>query len=315
MNLPIANITAASRAPYDVIEPLARDHDHRPDDAWLAEQLANPRSEFLPIWKLQNLASGDPLCAVRLGVADVTEWLSDSSAITYLGQQNEHALFSLELPADAQEPLTIHGSWMNMRNFGELLGSDDWSVLAYARGLAYWHERQRYCGVCGSPTQRAFGGHVMRCTNVSCATEHYPRTDPAIIVLVMSGERALLGRQPSWAPGRYSTLAGFMEPGESVEQAVAREVHEEAGIRLGEVRYFGSQAFPFPASLMLGYHAEAVSEDIQRHDNELDDARWFTREELRTELDAGTVSLPPRYAISHRLISAWFNYSPVRGEL
>jgi NAD+ diphosphatase len=159
------------------------------------------------------------------------------------------------------------------------------------------------------------GGHVRHCTNPACGVDHFPRSDPAIIVLVFSGERCLLGRQHSWPPGRYSTLAGFMEPGESVEHAVAREVFEEAGVLLREARYFGSQSFPFPASLMLGYHAEAETDEIHLHDGELADARWFTRQELRAALDSGAVGLPPRYAISHHLISAWFNLARVGGEL
>ncbi|MGQ9815345.1 MAG: NAD(+) diphosphatase, partial [Candidatus Roseilinea sp.] len=178
-----------------------------------------------------------------------------------------------------------------------------------ARAMAYWHQHSRFCSDCGSPTVSEQAGHARRCINSACGRRHFPRLDPAIIVLVMSpsGERALLGRQPSWPAGRYSTLAGFVEPGESVEQAVAREVYEETGVRLSELRYFGSQSFPFPASLMLGFHAEAATDQITLHDGELADARWFTRQELRAGLDAGTLGLPPRFAISHQLISAWFN--------
>jgi NAD+ diphosphatase len=191
-----------------------------------------------------------------------------------------------------------------LRTVADELPPEDWATLTYARAMAYWHQRNRFCSDCGSPTESTHGGHIRVCAN---GHQHFPRTDAAIIVLVFSGERALLGRQPSWPPGRYSTLAGFVEPGETVEQAVAREVYEEAGVRLRELQYFGSQSFPFPASLMLGFHAEAASEDIHLRDGELADARWFTRRELREALDARTVGLPQRFAISHRLISAWFN--------
>ncbi len=143
---------------------------------------------------------------------------------------------------------------------------------------------------------------MLQCTNPVCQTEFFPRLDPAIIVLVTEGRRALLGRQPSWPKGRYSALAGFVEPGESLEEAVVREVEEETGVLVGPPRYFGSQPWPFPASLMLGFHAEAVSGEV-RLDGELEDARWFELEELRA---SPTVLLPPPYTIARRLIEAWF---------
>ena len=315
MKLTPADIAALSKAPFELYEPLEREHERRADEAWLAARLTDDSTEFVPIWKLQNLVNGEPACAVSLGARDVAEWIPRAESLVFMGMRDGHACFTIVLPSSEDAPLAERGQWMNMRNFGDLLGSADWAMLAYARGFAYWHERTRFCAVCGSPTVSALAGHVRRCTNVACGVEHYPRTDPAIIVLVMSGERCLLGRQPSWQPGRYSTLAGFMEPGESVEQAVAREVFEEAGIRLREARYFGSQSFPFPASLMLGFHAEAATDEIHLADGELGDARWFTRQELRAALDSGEVSLPPRYAISHHLISAWFNSDPVGAAL
>ena len=310
-----AEIAATSHAPFELYDPLSREHDRRTDEAWLAERLADETTEFVPIWKLQNLVCGEPSCAVSLHARDVAEWLPRAESLVFMGIRAGHACFSIVLPSSESAPLAQYGQWMNMRNFGDLLESADWAMLAYARAFAYWHERSRFCGVCGSPTVSALGGHVRRCTNVTCSVEHYPRTDPAIIVLVLSGERCLLGRQAVWQAGRYSTLAGFMEPGESIEHAVAREVLEEAGVRLREVRYFGSQSFPFPASLMIGFHAEAETVDILPADGELADARWFTRQELRAALDSGEVNLPPRYAISHHLISAWFNTEPVGERL
>jgi NAD+ diphosphatase len=310
-----AEIAATSRAPFELFDPLSREHDRRTDDAWLAARLTDEETEFVPIWKLQNLVRGDPPRAVSLHAHDVAEWFPYAESLVFMGVREGHACFSIVLPGNENDPLAQQGQWMNMRNFGDLLESADWAMLAYARGYAYWHERTRFCGVCGSPTMSALGGHVRRCTNSACGVEHYPRTDPAIIVLVISGERCLLGRQPSWPAGRYSTLAGFVEPGEDVEHAVAREVMEESGVRLREVRYYGSQSFPFPASLMLGFHAEAETEEIHLNDGELADARWFTRHELRAGLDSGAVGLPSRYAISHHLISAWFNTEPAGGPL
>ena len=315
MKLSPVDITATSRAPYELSEPLERGHDRRGDDAWLSERLTDPTTEFIPVWKSDNLVCGDPPCAARMSSAEVADVIAHAESVIYLGMYDERACFALGLDASDTTPLVEFGKWTNMRLIGELLTPADWSVMVYARAMVYWHERHRFCGICGSPTISTLAGHVRRCTNAACATEHFPRTDPAIIVLVFSGERCLLGRQSSWPPGRYSTLAGFVEPGESADQAVAREVFEEAGIRLREVRYFGSQSWPFPASLMLGFHAEAETEEIHLQDGELGDARWFTRQELRAALDAGTVGLPMRVAISHRLISAWFNMDPVGGEL
>ncbi len=315
MRLSPTEICADSPAPFDLYTPLERDHDRRTDEAWLAARLTDDTTEFLPVWKLQNLVHGDPTHAVTLSASEVAPLLPEAESITFLGMRDGRAVFSAVLPSSEADPLKAQGQWMQMRNFGDLLGSADWALLAYARAYAYWHERTRFCGVCGSPTVSTLGGHVRHCTNPSCGVDHFPRSDPAIIVLVITGERCLLGRQPSWPPGRYSTLAGFMEPGESAEQAVAREVFEEAGVRLREARYFGSQSFPFPASLMLGFHAEAETDAIHLHDGELADARWFTRQELRAALDSGQVHLPPRYAISHRLITAWFNAQPAGAPL
>lgn len=174
-------------------------------------------------------------------------------------------------------------------------------LLTYARALLVWRARHRHCGVCGAPTAPRSAGHVLQCTSASCGTQVFPRLDPAIIVLVTHGDRALLGRQPSWPQGRYSTLAGFVEAGESLEAAVVREVREETGAHVHSVTYFSSQPWPFPASLMLGFHAQAPEEPIQL-DGELEDARWFDR----VDLAAGRVLLPPPHTIARRLLEAWF---------
>jgi NAD+ diphosphatase len=179
------------------------------------------------------------------------------------------------------------------------------SLLAYARALSLWKARHRFCGVCGAPNLPMRAGHVMRCSRDECASETFPRLDPAIIVLVSdaSGERALLGRQASWPAGRYSTIAGFVEPGESLEDAVAREVDEETGVHVTDVRYESSQPWPFPSSLMLGFRAVARTREITLRDGELEDARWFTR----ADIAAGHPALPPAGSISARLIDGWYN--------
>ena len=183
------------------------------------------------------------------------------------------------------------------------LPREEAGLLAYARALSVWRARHRFCGTCGAATLPEKAGHALRCTNPTCAHEIFPRIDPAIIVLVSDGERALLGRQASWPHGRYSTIAGFVEPGESLEDAVVREVFEETGVPLEQVSYHSSQPWPFPSSLMLGFHARAQRGAQIRLGGELEDARWFTRDEIAS----GTPLLPPSHAISYRLIAAWYD--------
>jgi len=177
-------------------------------------------------------------------------------------------------------------------------------MLAYARGILHWHRQTRFCGVCGSPTELREAGHLRVCTNPACAAHHFPRTDPAVIMLVSRGDRCLLGRKSEWPDGMYSTLAGFVEPGESLENAVAREVMEETGVAISNIRYHSSQPWPFPASLMLGFYATAETEEINYDPAELEHARWFTRAEL-ADGGAGIRHRPRSDSIARRLIETW----------
>jgi len=187
---------------------------------------------------------------------------------------------------------------------------DHLGAIAQGRSLCYWNVRHRYCGVCGELTVMKAGGYRRECP--ACGAPHFPRTDPVVIMLAIDAaggeERCLLGRQSRFAPGMYSCLAGFVEPGETIEDAVRRETAEEAGIRVGRVRYNSSQPWPFPCSLMIGCHGEALDTDIVRDETELEDARWFSRDEVRTIL-AGThpggIKCPPTIAIAHKLIRYW----------
>ncbi len=176
------------------------------------------------------------------------------------------------------------------------------AILAYARGLMHWQSRTRFCGVCGSPCVPRSAGHVMHCTG--CETDHFPRSDPAVIMLVVREDRALLGHATRFVDGMYSTLAGFVEPGESLEEAVRREVFEETGVSVGEVAYHSSQPWPFPQSLMLGFYGEGLSEEITFHDAELADARWFSRAMCRNP-EAHGFRLPGPDSIARRLIEDW----------
>jgi NAD+ diphosphatase len=231
-----------------------------------------------------------------------------------LGVREERAYFALDfsdhespLQAIRTEALQVQApvEFTDLRRVGPLLARPDGALLAYARGMMFWHGRHRFCGVCGSPTKSADAGHVRRCTNPDCATSHFPRTDPAVIMLVTDGERALLGRQKIWPKGQHSTLAGFVEPGESLEQAVAREVHEETGIVIDQVTYQSSQPWPFPASIMLGFTARAVTTEITVDATEIEDARWFERSYMLSHADDDIFRLPRRDSIARRLIEDW----------
>ncbi len=189
-----------------------------------------------------------------------------------------------------------------LRPLAPQLPAEEAGLLAYARALTIWRSRHQYCGICGATTLPARAGHLIRCTRHSCGHEFFPRLDPAIIVLVTDGERALLGRQAGWPPGRYSTIAGFVDPGESLEDAVAREVMEETGVQVSRVRYDSSQPWPFPSSLMIGFQAIAQPGSLIVVGSELEDAQWFTRAQVRSE---GVPLVPPSHSISFRLISTW----------
>jgi NAD+ diphosphatase len=207
----------------------------------------------------------------------------------------------IQLEAERSVDVPPGATFEELRPLSPLLRGDEAGLLAYARALSIWRTRQRFCGVCSAPTLPERAGHVMRCTNEICQHEFFPRIDPAIIVLVTDGERALLGRQSTWPPGRYSTVAGFVEPGESLEDAVAREVMEETAVRLTGVRYDSSQPWPFPSSLMIGFQATAEYGSAVQVSGELEAAGWFTREQI----ESGVALVPPSHSISYRLISTW----------
>ncbi|HEU4623374.1 MAG TPA: NAD(+) diphosphatase [Steroidobacteraceae bacterium] len=206
-----------------------------------------------------------------------------------------------EFPED--EPPWLPGAkFVELRPLANTMPAEESGLMAYARALSIWRSRHRFCGVCGSALVPQRAGHVMKCVN--CGHESFPRIDPAIIVLVADGDRALLGRQASWPPGRYSTIAGFAEPGESLEDAVVREVFEETNVRVRYANYHSSQPWPFPSSLMVGFHASAAPNQEVRVTGELEDARWFTRDELLN----GPPVMPPTQSISYRLITTWLRY-------
>jgi NAD+ diphosphatase len=225
-----------------------------------------------------------------------------------LGRLNGTVYFACALDAEngrAESGVSL-SDFEDLRKVGPLLDDHEATLLAYAKSLCHWHERHRFCGACGSPTVAGRAGHVRVCQNAQCGASHFPRIDPAIIVLVHCHDHCLLGRQSRWPKKRYSTIAGFVEPGESAEHAVLREVFEETGIRLEHLSYQSSQPWPFPGSLMLGFHAETARQEICRNDEELEDARWFSRQEVARAIEGrGDIRLPPRMSISRRLIEDW----------
>lgn len=270
---------------------------------WVEAARADPHTRYLVCRGTAHLVRREPTTSIAfLGPDNEAIGAIDESRLTLLGWFHGHRCVLVDLPEDLTlaPPGTV---FEELRPLLPLQAPDEAQLLTYSRALIVWRSRHRHCGVCGYPTTPRNAGHVLVCTNPDCKSEFFPRIDPAIIVLVTDGSQALLGRQASWPAGRYSALAGFVEPGESLEEAVAREVEEEAGVQVRDVHYFASQPWPFPASLMLGFHARASAGEI-RLDGELEDARWFRLEELRA---APTILLPPPHTIARRLIEAWFH--------
>jgi NAD+ diphosphatase len=229
----------------------------------------------------------------------------DADLIFFLGRDaSGRALLAVVIPGSPppdEDPVR----WAGLREAGHLLDARDVELAMTAVALSRWHETHTHCPRCGSPTWPASAGWTRACPQD--ASEHYPRTDPAVIMAVTDGDgRLLLGRNPSWPQGRFSVLAGFVEPGERLEHAVAREVREEVGIVVTDVRYAGSQPWPFPASLMLGFTARATSVELVLDPAEIDEARWVSRESLAVEVAAGTLGLPGRLSIARRLLETWY---------
>jgi NAD+ diphosphatase len=294
---------------YYAANGLDRAGHRRRDADWLKARLAHPETLFVPVWRGQNLVAslgGDAPTAITVRRQALVSVDGDP---VLLGLREERAYFALDFSRH-EAPLELIRAegpieFTDLRRVGPLLARPDGALLAYARGILYWHGRHRFCGVCGSATRSEEGGHVRRCTNTECDATHFPRTDPAVIMLVTDGDRALLGRQKVWLPGMHSTLAGFVEPGESLEEAVAREVHEETGIVVDEVTYHSSQPWPFPASIMLGFTARARTTEVRVDLEELEDARWFERDFLLSHADDDSFRLPRRDSIARRLIEDW----------
>jgi NAD+ diphosphatase len=303
-----------TRSSLNYFTPRALDRaaDKRDDDAWFAVRLQDANARFVPVWQEKNLfTTGDAPKPVFLSPTDADAFIATAESIVLLGQDEDTAYFAIGLPATDDTPLAEVGKFRNLRWAAALLEEHECALLAYAKAMTLWHHQHRFCSACGSPTESISGGHARVCTDAGCGQTNFPQMSPAIIVLVTLGERCLLGRKPEWPENVYSTLAGFVEPAESLEAALVREVREEAGVEVTSMQYFASQPWPFPNSLMLGFTAQAASEEIRidqdEAQRELEDARWFTREEIRDGLQQGTLKLPLKLAISFHLIESWFD--------
>jgi len=283
---------------------LDRAAHHREDDAWIAAALADAASRFVIFLQGRTLIAGMEQRAPRAALIA----RPNVSSFIFLGLQDGAPIFATAI--DSMEDLAGEppedAAFTDMRGITGNLPPDDATILATARAMLHWHAKTRFCSVCGGRNKPIRAGYVMHCTQ--CGEEHFPRTDPAVIMLVARGNKLLLGQSHKFPKERnfYSTLAGFVEPGESLEDAVRREVFEEVGVRVGEVRYHSSQPWPFPASLMLGYYAEALTDEIVLETAEMRDARWFTRSDIENRKELG-FNLPPHDSIARRLIDDWLN--------
>ena len=291
--------------------PFDRGDAQRRDPAWLDAALHDPTSRFLPLAHLNVLVHESGEFGLGwLGRADVAR-LDIASPPIFLGVLDEVAHFAIDVSelADAVHELNLDGTWRfdDARAAAMRLEASETGILAQSRAQIGWHRSHRCCSACGAPTEPARGGHVRICN--TCKTEHFPRTDPVAIMLILDGDRCLLGQSQGRlaSTGMYSALAGFIDQGESIEEAVRREIREEAGIIVGAVRYHSSQPWPFPSSLMIGCHGRALTTKISIDPAEMADVRWFPRAAVCAALrqENPELRVPGPIAIAHHLIKAW----------
>jgi NAD+ diphosphatase len=278
----------------------------REDEGWVAERLADPATRVAPVWRARNLVDLDGSPTPHLLAPD-PDLLAEAGATALLGLVDEVAHFAVDLSHRDEETLGEIGHFEDLRAVGPLMSHGDGAMMAYARGMMHWHLGHQHCGRCGHETEARQAGHVRFCSNPDCAAPAFPRTDPAVIMLIHHGDHVLLARQTVWPPGMHSVLAGFVEPGESLEDAVAREVFEEAGVEIDEVTYHSSQPWPFPASIMLGFYGRAKTMDLNIDTDELETGAWFHRDDLLASPEDETFRLSRRDSISWRLISDWLD--------
>jgi NAD+ diphosphatase len=303
---------------------LDRAPDARKDPDWVAAQRAHPGARAVVVGDAGVRLTGGDEPHVALVPLHVVSDAGDEPIL--LGLDAEGPVFAVDAERDGPAPRPLIGgdegaplpaagatAPVGLRAAATTLPRHEGGLVAHASALVNWHRRHGHCSACGAPTRPREGGLVRACPR--CGTHHFPRTDPVVIMTVHDGtDRLLLGRGPRWPPGRYSALAGFVEPGESLEEAVAREVLEEAGVEIGLPRYVSSQPWPFPGSLMLGFAAPWRSGEPRRQEEEIEDVRWFARDELEAAMAGeGPLGLPSPYAIARRLIEEWLAQTCAKG--
>jgi len=287
---------------------LDRVAERRDDAAWIASQAAAPQARYLLLDATGNALLERDRPALRWIDADERRQRLGDVPASLLGLIDGRPHFALALDDDARSAaleISLGARRASLRHAGLQLAVDEAGLFAYAKGLAHWQRETRYCGHCGAPLRLVSAGHRAQCDAPDCGRMHFPRTDAAIIVIVEHDGACLLGRQAGWPAGRYSTLAGFVEPGEALEDAVRREVAEESGVIVDTVHYHSSQPWPLPASLMVGFTATARSRTIAMRDTELEDARWFTPQQIADGLADGSFLPSPPLSVSYQLLAHW----------
>ena len=309
MKTPGTDHLARSRRNRFTAVRLNREVELRDDADWVAKTLEKPGTRLVPLWRSRNLLErgADGTIATYLSPTELTE-PDRIQPPTLLGSDGIREYFAVSV-TDTQKDAILSefpdARFADLRRASIDMAAKHAGILAYARALHYWQHRHAFCGVCGDPNLLRSAGHRMMCSNEECARESYPRIDPAIIVLVTHKDSCLLGRNAKWPPRHFSTLAGFVEPGESLEDAVVREVYEEVQLQLENIRYVSSQPWPFPASAMCGFYAEATDYN-NGSSEEVDEARWFTVASLTQAVLDDKVRLSPPVSIAFRLLADWF---------
>src|SRR5580698_9009064 len=295
--------------------PLNRASEKRTDAKWIESQRRDPSTLVLPMRRLEPFLFGPETSSppIELGLirSEIADSIAGDDAISiFLGLDGDRAIFALDV-SEAGEPaktgpLAGLGHFRDARTAASMVSIKDAAIIAQAKAMIDWHQRHGFCPRCGAPTKLVDAGYRRLCG--MCSTEHFPRVDPVVIMLATHGDACLVGRGKHFPPGMYSALAGFVEPGETIEEAVRRELKEESGIDTGAVTYHTTQPWPFPSSLMIGCFAQALSKDLVVDENELAEARWLDRATVRAVLGGARVEglwLPPPIAIAHHLIKAW----------
>ena len=288
---------------------LNREVELRDNAQWVAETLVKADTRLVPLWRSRSLLErgADGTLAIYLSPNELSE-PDRIQPPTLLGNDGVREYFAVSVTDGQKENILVNfpdARFADLRRASIDMAAKHAGILAYAKALHYWQHRHAFCGVCGHPNLLRSAGHRMKCSNEECARESFPRIDPAIIVLVTHKDSCLLGRNAKWPQRHFSTLAGFVEPGESLEDAVVREVYEEVQLHLENIRYVSSQPWPFPASAMCGFYAEATNRD-SGNSEEVEETRWFTVDSLTQAVLENEVRLSPPVSIAFRLLADWF---------